>query len=61
MATKHNRTMTDADQFSPTQDAVAVLAYKLWADRQRPIGSPEQDWFEAIHQIEHSRTPGCVA
>jgi hypothetical protein len=61
MATKHSRTTTDADQFSPTQDAIEVLAYKLWTGRERPTGSPEQDWFEAIHQIEHSRTPGCVA
>ena len=61
MGAKHDTTMMDADQFSPTWEAIAVLAYKLWIDRDRPIGSPEQDWLEAIHQIKHSRAPGCVA
>lgn len=26
---------------------VAKLAYKLWEDRGRPIGSPDVDWFAA--------------
>ncbi len=53
--------MPDADQFSPIGDAIAVLAYKLWIERARPAGSPEEDWFRAIHQIEHCRTPGSVS
>jgi hypothetical protein len=28
-------------------DAIAKLAYELWVGRGRPIGSPEQDWYEA--------------
>lgn len=26
---------------------VAKLAYKLWEERGRPLGSPEVDWFAA--------------
>jgi Protein of unknown function (DUF2934) len=52
--------MADADQLSPTGIAVAELAYKLWTERAKPIGSPEEDWFAAICQIKHSRTPGSV-
>lgn len=26
---------------------VAKLAYKLWVERGRPLGSPEVDWFAA--------------
>jgi len=26
---------------------VAKLAYKLWEDRGRPLGSPDVDWFAA--------------
>jgi hypothetical protein len=51
---------TEADQFSPTEDAIAVLAYRLWTERDKGIGSPEEDWLEAIHQIRHSRTPGSI-
>ena len=28
-------------------DVVAKLAYKLWEERGRPLGSPEVDWFAA--------------
>lgn len=49
-----------ADQFSPTEAAIAVLAYRCWTERARPIGSPEEDWFRAEREIKHSRTPGSV-
>ena len=32
---------------NPDYSEVAVLAYQLWNDRGRPIGSPEEDWFQA--------------
>jgi hypothetical protein len=53
-------TLIEADQFSPTGNAIADLAYRLWTERDKRIGSPEEDWLEAIHQIRHSRTPGSV-
>jgi Protein of unknown function (DUF2934) len=48
------------DQFSPNANTIAFLAYRLWVERGRPIGSPEEDWFAAICQIKHDRTPGSV-
>ena len=30
---------------------VAKLAYQLWAQRGRPIGSPEFDWFAAEQAV----------
>ena len=30
---------------------VAELAYKLWAQRGRPFGSPEVDWFAAKQAV----------
>jgi len=49
--------MIEADQFSPTGDAIAVLAYRLWTERDRPTGSPEEDWFRAECEIKHNGTP----
>jgi DUF2934 family protein len=53
-------TLLAADQFSPTGDAIAVLAYRYWTERERPSGSPEEDWFRAEREIKHHRTPGSV-
>ncbi len=52
--------MTEADQFSPLEDAIAALAYRFWTERERPIGSPEEDWFRAECEIKHNGTPGSV-
>jgi hypothetical protein len=30
---------------------VARLAYKLWVQRGRPLGSPDVDWFEAERAV----------
>lgn len=30
---------------------VAKLAYKLWEQRGRPLGSPEVDWFAAERTV----------
>ncbi len=53
-------TMIEADQFSPTGHAIAVVAYTFWTERNRPIGSPEEDWFRAEREIKHKRTPGSA-
>jgi Protein of unknown function (DUF2934) len=53
-------TLAEADQFSPSGNAIALLAYRLWTERDKRIGSAEEEWLEAIHQIRHSRTPGAV-
>jgi hypothetical protein len=36
-----------------TDEEIAVKAYELWESRGRPIGSPEEDWHNAL---EHLRT-----
>jgi hypothetical protein len=48
------------DEFSPDANTITFLAFSLWEERGRPIGSPEEDWFGAICQIKHDRTPGSV-
>lgn len=60
MQTQISTAKMQADQFSPTPEAIAVLAYSLWRRRDGQAGSPDEDWFRAIHQIEHCRTPGSV-
>jgi hypothetical protein len=31
----------------PDDEAIAKLAYQLWAQRGRPEGSAEEDWYRA--------------
>jgi Protein of unknown function (DUF2934) len=31
---------------------VAALAYQRWMERGCPLGSPEEDWFEAEHELQ---------
>ena len=52
--------MSVGDRFSPTEDAIATLAYEFWSRRGSPVGSPEEDWFHAVGQIKHACTPGSV-
>jgi Protein of unknown function (DUF2934) len=35
-------------------ELVAKLAYKLWEERGRPIGSPEVDWLAAERTVYSS-------
>ncbi|HEY6388500.1 MAG TPA: DUF2934 domain-containing protein [Candidatus Acidoferrum sp.] len=32
-------------------EVTAIVAYRLWEKRGRPIGSPEVDWFAAKNQL----------
>jgi len=52
--------MVPGDLFSPTQDVIAALAHEFWKRRGSPLGSPEEDWFQAERQTEHHRTPGSA-
>ena len=41
---------------------VAKLAYKLWEERGRPLGSPEVDWFAAEQAVYSGLvTSGLIA
>ena len=30
---------------------IAIRAYQRWEERGHPIGSPEQDWFQAEEEL----------
>jgi hypothetical protein len=34
---------------------IAELAYQYWEDRGRPVGSPDEDWLRAEHNVKASR------
>jgi hypothetical protein len=36
------------------RESVEKLAYRLWEDRGRPIGSPEVDWCRAEKELEQA-------
>ena len=38
-----------------SEQDVAELAYRRWLERGCPHGSPDEDWFEAEHDLQ-SRT-----
>jgi hypothetical protein len=33
----------------------AALAYRLWEQRGRPVGSPEEDWYRAQSELKARR------
>jgi hypothetical protein len=37
--------------FESRYEFVTKLAYKLWAQRGRPLGSPDVDWFAAEQAV----------
>ena len=32
---------------------IEKLAYQLWEERGRPLGSSEEDWFRAERELRH--------
>jgi hypothetical protein len=39
-------------QLSNTQrKQIAELAYQMWQERGRPLGSPDDDWFRAEREL----------
>jgi len=34
------------------EEDIAVLAYKLWQARGSPEGSPQEDWFRAVEELQ---------
>lgn len=40
---------------APNPDDIASLAYRLWDERGRPIGSPEEDWFQAEQELQQKQ------
>jgi hypothetical protein len=42
---------------SPTDRAIATVAYQLWLVRGCPIGSDREDWFRAEEMLNLLRSP----
>lgn len=40
--------------YESRREFVEKLAYKLWIERGRPLGSPEVDWFAAENAVYES-------
>ena len=38
------------------ENEIATLAYRLWQERGCPIGSPEEDWFQAETELKSLRS-----
>jgi Protein of unknown function (DUF2934) len=36
---------------------IEKLAYQLWEERGRPLGSLEEDWFRAERELNHELGP----
>jgi hypothetical protein len=36
-----------------SKDAIAALAYQLWQERGCPIGSDQEDWFQAEQELRN--------
>ena len=52
----HQKATTDHAVIVRAQEAreedIPVLAYKLWQARGCPEGSPQEDWFRAVEELE---------
>ena len=53
--------LTDAsarlvDDEPEEQRRTEALAYQLWLQRGCPIGSDQEDWYEAERQLHHLRS-----
>ena len=35
-----------------TEQQIVELAHRLWVERGCPLGSPEEDWFHAEHELQ---------
>jgi hypothetical protein len=43
------------------QGEISALAYELWIQRGRPLGSPEVDWFRAEEELKRLKELLAVA
>jgi len=46
---------------SPEHKQIEELAYQLWVQRGRPIGSPQVDWLQAEEELRGVQTSGARA
>jgi hypothetical protein len=43
----------DRGASQPPEREIAALAYHLWTERGCPIGSPDDDWFQAAAELKN--------
>lgn len=43
---------------NPGYDKIAILAYDLWLKRGCPVGSAEEDWFQAERALNEQALGG---
>ena len=41
------------DDPQPPDGEIAALAYHLWTERGCPVGSPDDDWFQAEAELKN--------
>jgi hypothetical protein len=46
------RRLADAVRPDLSQQEIASLAYSIWQERGCPLGSAEEDWFEAKRRLQ---------
>ena len=44
-------TANEREVSAPLEEHIALLAYSYWESRGCPIGSPDEDWLQAEHDI----------
>ena len=54
--TPQQTTARTSTMSQPTYEQVCMRAYEKWCKRGRPMGSPEQDWFEAEAELRREMT-----
>ena len=43
----------------PTESEISTLAYQLWQDNGRPVGSDQEDWFRAEAMLNNAVGATC--
>ena len=50
-----------SDAAAPTESEIATVAYRLWLDNGRPVGSDQEDWFRAEAILKDRTVAVCEA
>ena len=44
---------------SPTESEISTVAYRLWLDNGRPVGSDQEDWLRAEEMLKNALVAKC--
>jgi hypothetical protein len=53
--------LANAVRQDPSQQDIANLAYAIWQERGCPLGSAEEDWFEAEKRLQAGSAKSLAA